>query len=207
MKTILDREMPILAEALDSMRVVTLAEREAARARSHRDWNRRHQPKSVKFTVGDFVLHASKGGEKKRSKLAYTWQGPKQVVAKVNDHVYTIENRLGDPDSRLNVHTSHLRFYVDRSLGAKLNMDDLKRQARHDSATHIPERVLAHAIEGGEVMFRVQWHDLEPPDNVSWEPFKTFFKDVPTLVKKYVKTITNFADRLVIDTLIAATSK
>jgi hypothetical protein len=149
---------------------------------------------------GDYVLHLVQGG-KRRSKMLYYWRGPKQVVGKIHDHTFIVEDLVSG--SKSEVHDSHLRFYMDRQRGNEVDREKLLSQYKFEETLYVPDSIISHHTMNGLIMFVVKWRGV---DENTEESLPRFYKDVPHVVDEYVKKLTDKNQRDSLNQAIARLS-
>ena len=175
--------IPQLQEHLWSMHSVVESVRAESRQLAQKDFAKRkglnrRPPREIK--LGDWVLHMRYGG-KMRNKLMSYWAGPKQVIEKLHDHLFKVEDL---EDEVLEAHDSYLKFYMDKERGEKVDRKAWLSQYKFQNSLHVPERILSHRDVDDVVSFQVKWAGV---DEVTWEPAHRFMKDVPRMVKEYLR--------------------
>ncbi len=154
----------------------------AEAAERHRRRGKKRREPLPNFEVGDFVLKATVA-DAGRSKLQVVWKGPMRVVRAKSPWVFDVEDLITKSVSE--AHVSRLRFYADKMLDVT---EDLLSQAAHSQEGHEVEKFLGVRHDAAKAQFEVQikWRGLEDSEN-SWEPADQVAKDVPVLLKKFLK--------------------
>jgi transposase InsO family protein len=168
--------------------------------RVHNEKAARNTGANQPIMEGDYVLHLVQGG-KRRSKMLYYWRGPKQVVGRVHDHTFIIKDLVSGVTSE--AHDSYLRFYMDRQRGSEVDQEKLLSQYKFEETLYIPDSIIDHHLMNGLIMFVVKWRGI---DEITEESLPRFYKDVPHVVNKYVKNLTNKNQRDIINEGIAKLS-
>jgi hypothetical protein len=133
----------------------------------------------LEVDIGDYVLVYS---AHQRHKLQVKWLGPRRVVDTVNEHVYVLEDLL--TGKRSTAHAQRLRMYADATLNIT---EALRDQIAYDDQNACVEKFLGWRDSPGGMQLRVQWLGFEVAE-ATWEPLEDLYADVPTLVKRYVRT-------------------
>jgi hypothetical protein len=122
-----------------------------AESAAKRYYDQKHAPVDLK--IGSHALIFTPVHDKKLGKLTDRWQGPVQVVAKVNESVYTIQ-RVGGLEE--NVSVQRLKpFDMSRTTVT----DELARLL--NPGEYIVEDILRHKISStGEYRFDVKWQGI-----------------------------------------------
>jgi ribosomal protein L21E len=141
-----------------------------------RKTRKRRGEQEVNFHPGDYVLVATVGASA-RNKTKPKWQGPAQVVAKVNERVFVVRD-VGNGRER-EVHAEHLKFYHDADL---IVTDDVRATAAHGGDGYNVEDIVGHGKKAGEWYLKILWEG----GSITEEPFRAILEDVPALVRKYV---------------------
>ena len=149
---------------------------------TRRNQKERTARKKPNFDVGDYVLR-SRVDQKYQSKLLVTWVGPYQVI-KADEYSFTIRHLVTGAES--DVHSSRLKFYADD-----------KFEVTEEVLDHVPSQGIILTVdelkdhrwnkEKKEFELLVGWRGLEPIED-SWESLSQLAKDIPVLIKAYVKS-------------------
>ena len=106
------------------------------------------------------------------------------------------DSQLGDPrvkdiaNGRVQqLHAAHLKRYADRDLVVTQDIIDV---AAHGGEGHLVDHISAHRLdsEEGVYQYRVGWQAPEGAEpEVTWQDAERMSKDMPRLVRKYLKTV------------------
>jgi hypothetical protein len=140
--------------------------------RAAEEWNKRIVQRRIdaspteprEFAEGDWVVHQWRGG-RRPSKLATTWRGPYQVVARVTRSMY----KLRDPADQLE-HDVHIDELYRYNMGLT---DDPVDVISMDEAEMLVDAVVDHQCPGKDKSkwtFRVRFVGCGPDEDV-WLPF------------------------------------
>ena len=140
---------------------------------------------ATNFDVGDYVLVARPLQAGNREKLQAVWKGPMRVINTLSPHVFEVEDLVSNSIHK--VHSQRLRFYSDASLEVT---HELVTQIKHDGGLFEVERLKEHRFSQKRWELLVQWLGFESVDD-TWEPMIQLYADVPTMVKDYLKNISN----------------
>ena len=157
------------------------------RIRSKNDQSR--SSVEFRFDIGDFVLHADVKGRRK-DKLWCIWKGPYQIVASQSPYVFRLRSLVNFME--FDAHASRLMFYADNLL----NVDStLKEYASCQGLDYVVASIEGHrrSSEGYELL--VSWSGFGDMES-TWEPLAVIAADVPSLVEKYVQTLSKDEARL-----------
>lgn len=140
------------------------------------------------FDIGDFVFVAD---IHRHDKLRPYWRGPYVVTATVNPHVFTVTNIVDDKDVR-DVDSRQLRLYA---FGTDLTIsEEIRQQARHDNHGHVIDRIVSHKPYPRSSDFRIFLH-WDGDEDVSEEPLSHLGPQVPDLMRRYIKSVSNATER------------
>jgi hypothetical protein len=153
------------------------------------------------FIPGDFVLVAT---PKKPStpKLPAVWRGPYRVLRAVSSHVYEVEHLV--TQKILPAHICRLRFYADSHLDLPLMLLDSLNFENSMFDTFTVDTICGHRWSESlnSYEFYVSWLGFSEYDN-SWIEFTQLHEDVPTLVSRYIDTLSaSHPDRAVLVRLL-----
>jgi hypothetical protein len=152
--------------------------------------------KSPNWAVGDYVLIARVGSDS-RDKTRARWMGPMRVVDAISDHVYTVQDLITN-DTR-DVHADRIRFYSDEHLDMTVELNDL---LAYQSGGYLVDDIVGHRDADGSWEFLVKWKGFDEAET-TYEPAMQLFEDVPSQVRKYIKTLGSNPDadalRLLLD--------
>jgi hypothetical protein len=140
--------------------------------RAAEEWNKRVVQRRIdsgpveprEFMEGDWVVHQWRGG-RRPSKLATTWRGPYQIVARLTRSMY----RLRDPADQLE-HDVHIAELYRYQMGLT---DDPVDTISMDEAEMLVESVIDHQCPGkdrSKWTFRVRFVGCAPDEDV-WLSF------------------------------------
>ena len=161
--------------------IVTLSEKERNRHRK-----RLEDRKRLNFGIGDYVL-VGIPEPKTGQKLCLKWRGPYRILQSARGYVFTLEDLIsGDQKS---VHGDRVRFYDDRFLHVT---EEMKSQLSYDNSSFEVDELRNSRLNPqiDELELLVKWRGFSEVEN-TWEPVQKLWEDVPTLVAKYAKGISN----------------
>jgi hypothetical protein len=151
----------------------------------------------IDFDIGDYVLVA-RGNRTTKDKTAPIWDGPALVVAANNERVFQVKDLLS---SRVRaIHADQLKRYSDCNLTVTKQLKNFV--AASNTVTNVRE-IISHRKSGSRWELCVLWEGFED-DESTWQDFKQMFMDVPELVTRYVKCLTEAKVRQDLLSLIAA---
>ena len=111
-----------------------------------------------------------------------------RITKVISQWIFEISDLL--TDIKHTVHATRLKYYHDPSLQIT---EELKSQLRFDGACFEPAAIIAHRLNVSRWEFRVQWVGFEDED--TWEPILQLYADVPTMLKAYLKSVSNASDK------------
>lgn len=161
--------------------VAAVKPREAARAAGAQD---------VDFGVGDYVL-VSSATKQGVSKLKPRWYGPALVKDCVNANTYKVVSVLDIDGEPKDVSAIHLKRYADKDL---VLTEELKDHSAYVGFGYNVECFLKHRVNGDSWELFAKWVGYSPEEG-TWKRIEDWYTEVPTLVKKYVKTISSNEER------------
>jgi hypothetical protein len=137
-----------------------------------------------RFVPGDFVLVATT--MKHRHKLQAIWQGPCRIVELISPYAYKVAHLVSGAEKI--VHISRLRFYCDALVDLPLPLLDQLTKEQHFDFIYNVERLLDLRYNESSKLFEilVQWEGLSELEQ-SWEPATELIKQIPDLVKDYLR--------------------
>jgi hypothetical protein len=151
---------------------------------------KQHSVVLANFEVGQFVLLAQ---VKKvfNAKLDAFWRGPYRVITAVSNWVYELEDLL--THATITAHASRLRFYADSSLNVDVTLLD---QITYDRGDLTYEYFQSHRFDYDSNSWQLyaKWFGFDSVEN-TWEDAQSCYANSPALVRSYVKTISNAADK------------
>lgn len=152
--------------------------------------------KAPNFIVGDFVLVGLPEPTKTAGqKLFLKWKGPFRITDTENHFIFEVENIIDG--SKKWVHGDRVRFYADRSLNVT---EEIRLQFAHDAERYQVEQLkdcrrnpVTHELE-----ILVSWKGFSEHDD-SWEPLKSLYEDVRTLIDVFATKLRKQRHELAFD--------
>ena len=129
-----------------------------------------------------------------KDKLKAIWRGPMRITKVISSHIFEVEDLLTKVVHK--VHTQRIRFYKDSAFEITA---DIRAQLTHDTAAYEVESIKAHRYLNRWEML-IQWVGFESED--TWEPIVQLYKDVPGLVKQYLKSMENSKERSIMEKIL-----
>jgi hypothetical protein len=145
---------------------------------------RRPGEQQVDFDVGDYVL-ISRTNEKGKDKTRNLWVGPARVSKRINPRVFEVTNIVNDTTRE--VHADFLKRYADKDLVVTAQLRDF---TAHGGGAALVTRIDNHRFNNRNWELQVYWQGY-PDEESTWEPLQTLHKDIPIMVRRYIKTVTN----------------
>ncbi|TDH72211.1 hypothetical protein CCR75_004282 [Bremia lactucae] len=163
---VVDEELEALQESLRSMHEKVADCKERARL---------YQKMAKKGSAGDFVLGSRVDKRLRDNKLMERWVGPYRVT-EAREYSFMIEHLI--TCDLFEIHGSRLKFFHNASM-------NVTAETRHCLGV---ERIQDHRYNAHtkqcELLVSWRWlHDIE----YSWKALTSMIRDVPVLVKEYVK--------------------
>lgn len=108
------------------------------------------------------------------------WQGPKRVVAALNDYTFEVQDLVA-PFAISIRHAARLQLYGEAGRGVA---EELQDQAIHGEGGHfvVALRACRFSPSTHQWEVSVKWWGLDKTE-VSWEPAETIQADVPMIFK------------------------
>jgi hypothetical protein len=108
----------------------------------------------------------------------------------INGHVFEVCD-LGT-DRTKTVHAQYLKRYADSSLDVTTQLREFAAQGGRG---YTVGSINSHRQHKGKWQLRVHWLGYDDPEEQTWEPMERLAEDVPVLVRRYVKSVTNGAEK------------
>jgi transposase InsO family protein len=140
----------------------------------------------VDFDVGDFVLYAQPG-QTDKDKTRPLWFGPARVTSAEGPLLFTVQDIVTQRSRTL--HATYLKRYADKDLTVTKELHEF---AAHGGTGFFVDAIVGHRRRGTVWELLVSW---EGYDESTWEPLSRLSSDVPQLVRKYVNSVENAAER------------